>query len=329
MATLLTEDDVRTVLTMADTVEVVEEAFRQHALGSVQVPLRIGVKIPAHNGSHGVMQAYVGGDPDSLAVKTGSFYPGNPAQNNLPGIILYVLLYDPTNGTLLAIMGGNHLTAMRTAAVCGVATKYLAREDSKVLGLFGAGVEGRTQILAIHEVRPLKRVKVFDPVPGKAAALAQEMAGTTGIEILAVGDASEAVANCDIVSTTTSSATPVFEGKWLQNGTHVNAIGSHAPAVRELDSDTIARAAKVVVDSTEAILAEAGDFIIPIKEGRFSKDVIYAELGELITGAKQGRSSSSEITLFKSVGLALQDAAAAARTYQLAKEKGVGTEVSF
>jgi ornithine cyclodeaminase/alanine dehydrogenase len=328
MATLLTEDDVRTVLTMADTVEVVEEAFRQYALGSVQVPLRIGVKIPAHNGFHGVMQAYVGGDSGSLAVKTGSMYRENPAKNNLPGIILYVLLYDPTNGTLLALMGGNHLTAMRTAAVCGVATKYLARQDAEVLGLFGAGVEGRTQILAIHEVRPLKKVKVFDPVPGKAPALAQEMAATTGIEISAVDDPREAVVNCDIVSATTSSATPVFEGNWLEDGTHVNAIGSHAPAVQELDSDTVARA-KVVVDSKEAVLAEAGDFIVPIKEGRFSEDHIYAELGELITGAKQGRSSKSEITLFKSVGLALQDAAAAARTYRLAKEKGVGTEVAF
>jgi alanine dehydrogenase len=328
MATLLTEDDVRAVLTMADTVEVVEEAFRQYALGSVQVPLRIGVKIAAHNGFHGVMQAYVGGDSESLAVKTGSMYPQNPAKNNLPGIILHVMLYDPTDGTLLALMGGNHLTAMRTAAVCGVATKYLAREDAEVLGLFGAGVEGRTQVLAIHEVRPLKKVKVFDPVPGKAAALARDMAATTGIKISAVDDPKEAVADCDIVSTTTSSSTPVFEGKWLEDGTHVNAIGSHAPAVRELDSDTIARA-KVVVDSREAVLAEAGDFIVPIKEGRFSEDHIYAELGDLITGAKQGRSSRSEITLFKSVGLALQDAAAAARTYQLAKQKGVGTEVAF
>jgi len=328
MATLLTEDDVRTVLTMADTVEVVEEAFRQYAMGSVQVPLRIGVKIPAHNGFHGVMQAYVGGDSGSLAVKTGSMYRENPAKNNLPGIILYVLLYDPTNGTLLALMGGNHLTAMRTAAVCGVATKYLARQDAQVLGLFGAGVEGRTQVLAIHEVRPLKKVKVFDPVPGKAAALAQEMAATTGIEISAVDDPKEAVVNCDIVSATTSSPTPVFEGKWLEDGTHVNAIGSHAPAVQELDSDTVARA-KVVVDSREAVLAEAGDLIVPIKEGRISEDHIYAELGELITGAKQARSSRSEITLFKSVGLALQDAAAAARTYRLAKEKGVGTEVAF
>jgi alanine dehydrogenase len=328
MALLLTENEVKAVLSMTDTVEVVEEAFRQYALGSVQVPLRIGVKIPAHNGFHGVMQAYVGGDSDSLAVKTGSMYRENPTKYDLPGIILYVLLYDTTNGTLLALMGGNHLTAMRTAAVCGVATRYLARQDAEVLGLFGAGVEGRTQVLAIHEVRPLKRVKVFDPVPGKAAGLAEELAASTGIEILAVNDPKDAVANCDVVSATTSSPRPVFEGRWLDDGTHVNAIGSHAPDVQELDSDTVVRA-KVVVDSKEAVLAEAGDLIVPIKEGRISEAHVYAELGELITGAKQGRSSDSEITLFKSVGLALQDAAAAARTYKLAKEKGIGTEVAF
>ncbi len=326
MATLLTEDDVKSVLTMADTIEAVEEAFREYALGEVQVPLRIGVKIPAYQGFHGVMQAYVGGAVDALAVKTGSMYRNNPAQHNLPGIILYVLLYDPEKGTLLSIMGGNHLTAMRTAAVCGVATKYLAREDSEVLGLFGAGVEGRTQVLAIHEVRPLKKVKVFDPAPGKSASLAEEMAAATGIEISPVDDPKEAVANCDIVSTTSSSATPVFEGSWLEDGTHVNAIGSHSPDVQELDSDTMARA-RVVVDSIEAVLAEAGDFIMPIKQGLFTRDHIYAELGELITGAKKGRASKEEITLFKSVGLALQDAAAAAKTYQLAKAKGIGAEV--
>jgi alanine dehydrogenase len=328
MATLLTEDEVRAVLTMADTVEAVEEAFRQYALGTVQVPLRIGVKIPAHNGFHGVMQAYVGGDVDALAVKTGSMYRDNPAQYDLPGIILYVMLYDPRNGSLLALMGGNHLTAMRTAAVCGVATKYLARRDSEVLGLFGAGVEGRTQVLAIHEVRPLKKVKIFDPAPDQAASLVEEMATATGIEMIAVDDPREAVVGCDIVSATTSSTSPVFEGKWLEDGAHVNAIGSHAPDVQEVDSDTVARS-RLVLDSKEAVLAEAGDLIVPIKEGRISEEHIYAELGELITGAKQGRSSENEITFFKSVGLALQDAAAAVKTYQLAREKGIGTELAF
>jgi alanine dehydrogenase len=328
MATLLTEDDVRAVLTMSDTIDAVEEAFRQYALGTVQVPLRIGVKIPSYNGFHGVMQAYVGGDVDALAIKTGSMYRDNPAQHGLPGIILYVLLYDPENGSLLSLMGGDHLTAMRTAAVCGVASKYLAREDSKVLGLFGAGVEGRTQVLAINEVRPLRTVKVFDPAPGKAASLAQEIGDSTGIEIIPVDDPKQAVEGCDIVSTTTNSPKPVFEGSWLKPGTHLNAIGSHSPDVQELDSEAVARA-RVVVDSKEAVLAEAGDFIVPIKEGRISQDQISAELGELITGAKKGRASDQEITLFKSVGLALQDAAAAAKAYELAKAKGMGTEVAI
>jgi len=328
MATLLTEDEVKAVLNMADTMKVVEEAFRQYELGTVEVPLRMFVKVAAHNGMHGVMQAYVGGEMDALAIKTGSIYRDNPEKYGLPPLILYVTLYDSVNGSLLCLMGGSHLTAMRTAGVCGVASKYLAREDSEVLGLFGAGVEAQTQVLAIHQARPLKKIKVFDPVPGKAATFAQEIAAETGIEVSAVSDPKEAVVGCDIVSTTTSSKTPVFQGAWLEDGTHVNAIGSHSPDVRELDGDTVART-KIVVDSREAVLAEAGDFIVPIKEGRISKDHIYAELGELIVGKKEGRISANEITLFKSVGLALQDAAAAAVTYQLAKKKGIGTEVIF
>lgn len=328
MATLLTEDEVKAVLNMADTMEVVEEAFRQYELGTVEVPLRMFVKVPAHNGMHGVMQAYVGGEMDALAIKTGSIYRDNPEKYGLPPLILYVTLYDSVNGSLLCLMGGNHLTAMRTAGVCGVASKYLAREDSEVLGLFGAGVEAQTQVLAIHQARPLKKIKVFDPAPGKAATFAQEIAAETGIEVSPVSDPKEAVVGCDIVSTATSSKTPVFQGAWLEDGTHVNAIGSHSPDVRELDGDTVARA-KVVVDSREAVLAEAGDFIVPIKEGRISEDHIYAELGELIVGKKEGRTSANEITLFKAVGLALQDAAAAAVTYQLAKKKGIGTEVTF
>jgi alanine dehydrogenase len=328
MATLLTEDEVKAVLNMPDTMKVVEEAFRQYELGTVEVPLRMFVKIPTHNGMHGVMQAYVGGEMDALAIKTGSIYRDNPQKYGLPPLILYVTLFDSINGSLLCLMGGNHLTAMRTGGVCGVASKYLAREDSEVLGLFGAGVEGKTQVLAINHARPLKKIKVFDPVPGKAASFAQEVAAETGIEVSPVDDPKEAVVGCDIVSTTTSSTTPVFQGAWLEDGTHINGIGSHSPDVRELDGDTVARA-KVVVDNREAVLAEAGDFILPIKEGLITGDHIHAELGELIVGKKEGRTSADEITLFKSVGLALQDAAAAAVTYELAKKKGIGTEVTF
>lgn len=328
MITLLTEKDVEAVLTMGDTIEAVEEAFRQYALGNVQVPLRIGLRIPAYSGFHGVMQAYVGGDIDGLAIKTGSMYPDNPNRYGKPPIILYIMLFDATDGSLLCLMGGNHVTAMRTAGVCGVATKYLARPEARVLGLFGAGVEGRTQVMAIHEVRPLKKVKVFDSTPSKAAEFAEEMSTRVGVEIAVVESPRDAVVGSDIVSACTNSKTPVFEGKWLEAGTHVNAIGSHSPDVQELDSDTIGRA-KLVVDSRQAVLAEAGDLIVPIKEGMVSEDNIYAELGELVTGAKDGRASESEITTFKSVGLALQDAATAAKVYELARQKGIGSEAEF
>lgn len=328
MITVLARDDVEAVLTMADTIDAVEEAFRQYALGTVQVPLRIGVNIPSYNGFHGVMQAYVGGGIDALAVKTGSIYRHNPQEHGMPAIVLYIMVFNPVNGALLSLMDGDHITAMRTGAVCGVATKYLARHDAEVLGLFGAGVQGRTQVRAIHEVRSLKLVKVFDPVPGKAAEFSHEMSANLGIQVSAVEEPRAAVAGCDIVSTATNSKTPVFQGKWLEEGTHVNAIGSHSPDVQELDTDTVARA-KVVVDDRKAALAEAGDLIIPIGDGLLSDDHIYAELRDLISVAKDGRSSEREITLFKSVGLALQDAATAAKVYQLASELGIGAQVEL
>lgn len=326
MITMLTRDEVEAVLTMGDTVDVVEEAFRQYALGTVEVPLRIHLRTRAYDGFHGVMLGYVGGDVDALAVKLASFLPQPPAKPVTSRGTMYIVLFDPVNGSILSLMDGHYITAMRTGAVCGVATKYLARADAQVLGQFGAGVQGRTQVRAVHEVRPLKLVKVFDPVPGKAAEFSQELSAQLDIEVKAVEKPRSAVAGCHVICVAARTKTPVFEAEWLEEGTHVNAIGSSGPDVQELDSDTVARA-KVVVDSKEAILVECGDLIVPIKEGRITDDHIYAELGDLITGAKEGRSGEREITLFKSVGLALQDAAAAAKAYQLAKEKGLGSKV--
>ncbi len=319
MVTLLTREDLESVLTMTDTINVVEEAFREYALGNVRMPLRIGLNMPEHeNALHGVMHGYVGGSVDALAVKTAW----------LPGGKIWVILFDPADGSLLSVMDGNCITEMRTGAVCGVAAKYLARSDAEVLGLFGAGVQGRTHVAAIHEVRPLKLVKVFDPVPGKAAKYSKEMSAKLGIDVAVVDNPQAVVAGSDLVSVTALANAPVFKGKWLEEGTHVTSIGSHGPEVQEIDSDTVVRA-KVVVDSIEANLAEGGDLLIPMREGVVSKDHIYGELSDLVTRAKEGRSSDREITLFKSVGLALQDVAAAARAYQLAREKGIGSEVDF
>ncbi len=326
MALLLTRKDVEAVLTMEDAIDAVEEGFRQHQLGTSQLPLRTAIHIPEHNGIVLFMPGYIGG-MDALGMKLVTVYPDNPSKYNLPTILATVLLAHPRTGDLLAIMDGTYLTAMRTGAASGVATKYLARPDSRVVGVFGAGVQARTQLMAVCAVRPITEARVYDVVPAVVQSFCDEMGAKLGITVRPAASPREAVEGCDVIVAATTSKTPVFDGAWVARGTHLNGIGSHTPDAREFDS-TVIRRAKVVVDLREAALAEAGDVIIPIKAGEITADHIYAELGEIVTG-KPGRENPEEITLFKSVGLAIQDMSTASRVYQRAREQGIGKEISL
>ncbi len=324
MALLLTRADVQAALTMADAIAAVEEAFRQQQQGTAQLPLRTPIRIPQHHGLVLFMPAYIGG-MDALGMKVVTVYPDNPSQHGLPTILATVLLNDPRTGQLLAIMDGAYLTAMRTGAASGVATKYLARPDARVVGIFGAGIQARTQLMAMVAVRPITAARVYDPRADLADAFCREMSQALGISCVAVAEPRAAVEGCDIIITASTSKTPVFDGQWLAPGTHINGVGSHSPDARELDSLTIRRS-KVVVDLRSAALAEAGDLIIPINAGEITADHIRAELGEIVAGAP-GRSQADEITLFKSVGLAIQDVSTATRVYELARQKGIGQEI--
>ena len=327
MPLLLTRKDVETVLTMKDTIAAVEEGFRQLAMGNVIMPQRPVIRIAEHHGLHLAMPAYVGGAEGggALALKVVTVYHDNPAKYGLPTTIGTLLLNDPRTGALVAIMDAGFLTAMRTGAVSGVATKHLAREDARSVGIFGAGVQARTQLIAICEVRPIERALVCDPQQEAREKYAADMSERLSISVEATDDP-RACAETDVIATASSSGTPVFEGAWLAPGTHINGIGSHTPSTRELDTETVRRA-KVVPDFAPACLAEAGDLMIPIQEGAISEDHIHASLGEVVAGIKPGRESPDEITLFKSVGLAVQDAATAARVYELAQAAGVGVEI--
>ncbi|MCS7364783.1 MAG: ornithine cyclodeaminase family protein [archaeon GB-1867-035] len=327
MVLVLDRETLKSILTMKDTIDAVEEAFKYFGLGKVKMPMRPAIRIDEYNGLILYMPAYIGG-MDALAVKVVSVYPDNPTKYNKPTVLGTVLLNDSKTGDLLAIMEGGFITAMRTGAVSGVATKYLARKDSKVVGVFGAGVQARTQLMAVCEVRPIEEARVYDIYKHAAERYAEEMSKELGINIKVVDEALDAVKGCDIIITATTSKVPVFKGEWLEAGTHINGIGSHTPDARELDSITIKKS-KVVVDSYEACLKEAGDIIIPINEGVITKDHIYAELGEIVTGKKPGRVNDNEITLFKSVGLAIQDASTALKAYQLALRKKVGRTISL
>ena len=328
MPLILNKNEIESILSMKETIEIVEEAFKQFALKNTIMPLRTCLNIEQFNGQFLSMPAYIGGNMNSLGLKVVTVYKQNPIKYELPTIIATIQLHDPKTGELLALMDGTYITAMRTGAVVGVATKYLANKDSKIVGLFGAGVQGKSCVLAVKEVRNIELIKVYDLIPTKTKTFCEEIHKKTGIEAIPVNKPKEAVIGSDIIITATTSKNPVFNGEWLEKGVHINAIGSHTPEARELDEITIKKS-KIVVDSKEATLKEAGDLIIPIKNGIISSNAIYAELGELIVGKKLGRESKDEITVFKSVGLAIQDISTAKLVYEKAVKENIGKTIEI
>jgi ornithine cyclodeaminase/alanine dehydrogenase len=266
---------------------------------------------------------------ESLAVKVVTVFKENPKSYNLPTTLGKVLLQDDNTGDVICIMDGGYLTAMRTGAVSGCAIEYLAKEKAETVGLFGTGVQGMTQLWAACVARPtIKKCKVYDVRKSVSEEFAQKMSKKLNIEVEVADSAEDTVKSADIILTATTSATPIFHGKWVKPGTHISGIGSHSPGTRELDGDTILNS-KVICDQINACLSEAGDLIIPLNEGIIKKEHIYGELGEIISGKKPGRENNDEITVFKSVGLAIQDAAAAKLVYDKARKEEIGTTVEI
>ncbi len=327
MVLILSKKDLEAVMTMKETIQVVERAFKELALGTARMPTRLGLTVFDRAGWMGVMPAYLS-ETGSLAAKIVAVFESNPSKHNLPTVLATVTLNDASTGYPLAFMEGTYITAMRTGAAGGVAAKYLARKNAKVVGIFGTGVQARTQLLAVNEVRDVDKVYAFDISADQSRKFAEDMSKAIGIDIEIADSPEVVVKKSDIIVTATTSKTPIFAGRLLKQGTHINAIGSFRPDARELDDDAILRS-KVVVDSKEAALAEAGDIVIPLKANTISETHIYAEIGEIITGKKRARTNDDEITLFKSVGLGVQDAAAAYLAYEKAREAGVGFEVEL
>ncbi|MCP4583356.1 MAG: ornithine cyclodeaminase family protein [candidate division Zixibacteria bacterium] len=323
MPLLLSRDDVIKVLEMSDCMEVVEKAFVELANGTAVLPLRIPITPP--DGLSLYMPAYLK-ELGALACKVVTVYKNNPKLHNMPTTIGKVLLQDPATGDVICIMDGGYLTAVRTGAVSGVATKYLAREDKgQVAGIFGAGVQAKMQLWAMAIARDLKKAYVYDISDEAAGQFSSEMSGKLNLEILRAESPDQVLAECDIVCAATSSPTPIFDGAKVREGTHINGIGSHTPNARELDTNIIMRC-KLIADSYEACLKEAGDIMIPISEGAIGEAHMHAELAEIVTGKKPAREIESEITVFKSNGLAIQDVATAKLIYDKAVEAGIGTQ---
>jgi ornithine cyclodeaminase/alanine dehydrogenase len=328
---ILTRHDVEALLTMPEAIAAVEAGFRQLAAGAVEMPQRLATLIAPHNGIHLSMPAFVGGDPaaddpGTLTIKIVTVYNDNRAHYDLPTIHGVLLLHDARTGKPLALIDAEHLTAMRTGAVSGVATRWLARPDAAVVTLFGAGVQAATQLLAMAAVRPLRRVHVV--ALGDINPFCAQMTAQLDVPVTPAADTRAAVEAADLLCTATNSPTPLFDGAWLQPGTHLNAIGAYTKTMRELDSEAVRRS-RVIVDRRQAAQVEAGDLVIPIQEGAIAPDHVAGELAELVTGCIAGRTTPQEITLFKSVGLALQDAVTAALVYRRAVEQGIGQEVEL
>ena len=328
MILLLSRKDVESVLTMEDCLVAVEAAFGELARGKAVMPQRSVIKIQEHAGLCLGMPAFIGGDVNAVGLKFVTVYPDNPSKHDLPTTLGTLLLCDPATGKAVAVMDAGYLTAVRTGAASGVATKYLARDETPVCTIFGAGVQARKQLEAIALVRKLEKVNVIDIAAESRKRFASEMSELLGIRVAGTEDVEGAVREADIVITASSSHDPVFDGDWLKPGTHVNNIGSHSPDARELDTKTVQRS-RFVADLAQANLAEAGDILIPIAEGAVTKDHIYASLGEIVIGEKPGRQNPDEITVFKSCGLAIQDIATALAIYNAAKAKGIGTQVEI
>ncbi len=317
--------DVRRALPMADAIEAMHTAFLQLSAGRVTMPARSKVEIPEANGVVLLMPCYAAGT-HRVSLKLLTQFADN-GRLGLPLIQAVVLLADAINGRLLAIMDGSVITALRTGAASGVATRLLASPSADTAAIFGAGVQARTQLEAVCTVRQIRQVRVFDCRRAAAEAFAKDMSARLGIPVLATSSAAETLAGAQIVCTATTSTTPVFEDRDLAAGVHINAVGSWRPRTAEIPPDTICRA-RVFVDHRVAALEEAGDLLMPLQEERITPEHIRAELGDLIANRVVGRQTSDEITLFKSVGLAVQDLFAAARALENARRLGIGTALT-
>ncbi|MCP4552149.1 MAG: ornithine cyclodeaminase family protein [Bacteroidetes bacterium] len=324
MPLILNRKDVQSVLTMKDCIQAVENAFAELSNGTAILPLRNNITSP--EGLSLYMPAFLK-DMGALACKVVTVFKNNPSKN-LPVIFGKVLLQDTETGDVLCIMDGAYLTAVRTGAASGVANKYLAKKDkNQVIGIYGTGVQAKMQLWAMKETVDIAKVLVYDINENAVDNFIIEMKKKFYMEIIKATDPNELLAS-DIICTATSSPTPLFDGNKLKPGTHINNIGSHTPNARELDTFTV-KNSKLVGDSKEACFSEAGDIMIPLKEEAITVDHFYAELGDLVTSKKKGRTNDNEITVFKSNGLAIQDAAAAKLIYDKAMAAGIGVNVDI
>jgi ornithine cyclodeaminase len=330
---IISRAELRQAAPMDQAIDAVAAAFAQLSSGQADVPLRPHVTIPPADGLHLVMPAYLAGTataPPALGVKALTLFPHN-ADLGLPTINALVLLFDTTNGLPLALIDGGYLTALRTGAASGAATRLMARADARTLAIFGAGAQALPQVWAACVARPIERVWIVNRSTERAERLAAELrefGAPIPTDVRIAPGAQAALAEADVVCCATPATTPLFADADLRPGTHINGVGSYRPTMQEIPAATVARA-RVVVDQRHAAWAEAGDLVIARDQGLIAAEHIAAELGEVTAGNVAGRTDDQQITFFKSVGNAVQDVAVAQVAYARARELGLGHEVTL
>jgi alanine dehydrogenase len=323
---IVTQRDVPALLPMNECVEVMAGALMTLARGDAVLPLRAMVWLPDRSGLLGVMPGYLGA-PAVLGLKVVSVMPGNhgtPFDSHQGA----VMIFEVEHGRPLAMIDATSITAIRTAAVSGVATRALARDDAGDLAILGSGVQAATHLDAMRTVRRLRRVRVWSRDPAHTRAFAERESARHGLSVGAMPTARAAVEGADLICTTTAAKTPVLEGAWLAPGAHINAVGACFKDARELDTAAVA-GSSLFVDRRESAMNEAGDFLIPRREGAIDDDHILGELGEVLAGTRPGRRGRDERTLFKSLGIAIEDLAAAHQIWRKAEELDRGIAVEF
>jgi len=314
---ILGRSEIEELLSMEEALKAVEHSFKLKVEGGAIMPPKLYLDLPEYQGDFRAMPAYIDG---TAGLKWVSVYPNNWRQN-LPSVMATIILCDPNTGYPLAIMDGTYITNIRTGAAGSVAVKYLARRDSSVIGFIGAGIQGRTQLLAISEVLPkIEQVKVFDLKKDASLKYAEEMGAKLSINIRPVETIQEAT-EADIVVTTTPSRTPIVKKQHIRPGTHINAIGADAKGKQELEADLLTNA-KIIVDDIEQA-SHSGEINVPLSQGVIKVEDIYGTLGEVVANIKKGRENNEEITVFDSTGVAIEDIICAKLAYEKARERGV------
>jgi alanine dehydrogenase len=324
-ALMLSRKEIEEILPPKEVIKAVEDSYKEFGLNTAIVPPRIRVDMERYNANMLVMPAYLTG-MDALGTKLVTTHLGN-SKFNLPTVIGTIILNDPKTGVPMAILDGTYITAMRTGAAGAVAAKYLSREDSSTATIIGTGVQGRSQLIALCEVRQIKKVFAFDVDGKRCEQYVGEMKKRIGAEVVEADNLQEAVRQSDIVVTATPSSDPIIKGDWVMEGCHVTGIGSHSPDARELDENVVTKASKIVLDTWDA--KKVGDIAYPISKGLLKEEDIYSDIGTIVAGKKPGRTSPKEITVFKSVGTAVADVSTALRVYQLAQKRRVGKSVNL